>query len=270
MSVLHATIFFSYTVAGILVGLTCLNQLAGQKMLLLSVGYLAAAIGLAWHLWMLYLLILVPQGTQLTIGTTVSVIGLELVLVAMLSGIEKSLRGLSGGMLLLAGITGIMASGNTPPHETTVMTMQVQSHILISLFSYGLLTAGAIVAIYALIQETRLQAGMFSPINQLFAPLETTEKLLFAITSGGFLSLIIAVSSGFAFVENLFAQHLVHKTVLSLFALGIFGTLLTGRKFFGWRGKRAIYLYLGGFVILCLGYFGSRYILEEILGRSWG
>ena len=50
-------------------------------MLLLSVGYLAAAIGLAWHLWMLYLLILVPQGTQLTIGTTASVIGLELVLV---------------------------------------------------------------------------------------------------------------------------------------------------------------------------------------------
>lgn len=188
----------------------------------------------------------------------------------MISGIEKSLRGLSGGMLLLAAITGIMAGGNTPPHEATVMSIQVQSHILISLLSYGLLTVGAIVAIYALIQETRLQAGMFSPINQLFAPLETTEKLLFGITSAGFLSLIIAVSSGFAFVENLFAQHLVHKTVLSLFALGIFGTLLTGRKFFGWRGKRAIYLYLGGFIILCLAYFGSRYILEEILGRSWG
>ena len=100
-------------------------------MLLLSVGYLAAAIGLAWHLWMLYLLILVPQGTQLTIGTTASVIGLELVLVAMISGIEKSLRGLSGGMLLLAGITGIMAGGNTPPHEPPIIIMNVPSHIRI-------------------------------------------------------------------------------------------------------------------------------------------
>ena len=46
--------------------------------------------------------------------------------------------------------------------------------------------------------------------------------------------------------------------------------LLAGRHFAGWRGKRAIYLYLGGFIILCLAYFGSRYILEVVLDRSWG
>jgi ABC-type uncharacterized transport system permease subunit len=47
------------------------------------------------------------------------------------------------------------------------------------------------------------------------------------------------------------------------------GVLILGRRFGGWRGRRAIYLYLAGFVLLCLAYFGSRYILEEILGRSW-
>ena len=77
------------------------------------------------------------------------------------------------------------------------------------------------------------------------------------------------MSSGFAFVENLFAQHLVHKTTLSLLALILFGLLLAGRRFAGWRGQKAVYLYLGGFLILCLAYFGSRFILEEILGRSW-
>ena len=82
--------------------------------------------------------------------------------------------------------------------------------------------------------------------------------------------MLVAVSSGFAFVENLFAQHLVHKTALSLLALVLFGLLLAGRRFAGWRGRRAVYLYLWGFLILCLAYFGSRYILEEILGRSWG
>ena len=39
--------------------------------------------------------------------------------------------------------------------------------------------------------------------------------------------------------------------------------------FAGWRGRRAMYLYLWGFVVLGLAYFGSRYILEYILGRSW-
>ena len=70
-------------------------------------------------------------------------------------------------------------------------------------------------------------------------------------------------------VESLFAQHLVHKTALSLLALVLFGLLLAGRLFAGWRGKRAVYLYLWGFLILCLAYFGTRYILEEVLGRSW-
>jgi ABC-type uncharacterized transport system permease subunit len=103
----------------------------------------------------------------------------------------------------------------------------------------------------------------------LFAPLETTERLLFGITTAGFLVLLIAVSTGVAFVDDLFAQHLVHKTALSILALVLFGALLIARWLVGWRGKRAIYLYLWGFLFLCLAYFGSRFVLEEVLGRSW-
>ena len=76
--------------------------------------------------------------------------------------------------------------------------------------------------------------------------------------------------SGFTFVEDLFAQHLAHKTAFSLLALSLFGILVAGRVFAGWRGKRAVYLYLWGFAFLCLAYFGSRYVLEELLNRSWG
>ena len=104
----------------------------------------------------------------------------------------------------------------------------------------------------------------------MFAPLDTTEKLLFGVATAGFMGLLLSVVSGFTFVENLFAQHLVHKTALSLLALLLFGILLSGRALAGWRGYRAVSLYLWGFGFLCLAYFGSRFILEEILGRSWG
>jgi ABC-type uncharacterized transport system permease subunit len=140
---------------------------------------------------------------------------------------------------------------------------------LISLFAYGLLTVGAIVAVFSLVQDQRLRSGRLSAVNQLFAPLETTERLLFGIAGAGFLVLLLAVVSGFAFVEDLFAQHLVHKTALSILALSLFGILLAGRIFAGWRGQRAVYLYLWGFGVLGLAYFGTRYILENILGRSW-
>jgi ABC-type uncharacterized transport system permease subunit len=103
----------------------------------------------------------------------------------------------------------------------------------------------------------------------LFAPLETNERLLYGIAAGGFLALLLAVFSGFLFVDDLFAQHLAHKTALSLLALLLFGILLAGRQFAGWRGRRAVSLYLWGFVTLGLAYFGSRYILEQLLGRTW-
>ena len=131
------------------------------------------------------------------------------------------------------------------------------------------LTAGAIVAAFSLSQDRRLRSGKLAAGNQLFAPLETTERMLFGVAAAGFAGLLLSVVSGFAFVEDLFAQHLVHKTTLSLLALLLFGILLGGRLFAGWRGKRAVYLYLWGFGFLCLAYFGSRYVLEEILHRSW-
>jgi ABC-type uncharacterized transport system permease subunit len=205
----------------------------------------------------------------LSIGNTVSFIGLQLALIAGLVSTKPEQRGLAGSLFLLAGLASV--AGGYPvsnvAHGPT--SWQIQAHVLISLFAYGLLTVGAIVAIFSLVQEQRLRSRKLSAVNQLFAPLETTEKLLFGVAGAGFLVLLLAVVSGFAFVENLFAQHLVHKTALSILALILFGVLLFGRMFAGWRGQRAVYLYLWGFGVLCLAYFGSRFVLENILGRTW-
>jgi len=218
---------------------------------------------------MLWQEILPPQGLSLSLANAASFIGLQLALIALLGAKEVGLRGLSGGLLLLAAVTAAMTGWQTAGSHSTELTWQLQAHVLISLFAYGLLTVGAIVAVYALIQDRRLRSARLSSINQLFAPLETTERLLYGITSAGFLVLMLAVFSGFVFVENLFAQHLVHKTALSILALLLFGILLAGRHFAGWRGRRAVYLYLWGFMMLGLAYFGSRYVLEYMLGRSW-
>jgi ABC-type uncharacterized transport system permease subunit len=65
----------------------------------------------------------------------------------------------------------------------------------------------------------------------------------------------------------MFAQHLVHKTVLSTLGWFVFGALLVGRFRYGWRGRTAIIWTLGGFVILILAYFGTKAVLELILHR---
>ena len=77
----------------------------------------------------------------------------------------------------------------------------------------------------------------------------------------------VTLLSGVLFVDNLFAQHLVHKTVLSIAAWIVFGVLLFGRWRWGWRGRRAVRLTLAGMVVLLFAFFGSKFVLELVLKR---
>jgi ABC-type uncharacterized transport system permease subunit len=258
-----------YIIAGLTLAASRLPRFSRYFKSLLPVASILGVIGVTWHGFSLRSMILLPDGINLSLGNTASFIGLLLGLTALVISVQAMLRGLASGMLILAAIAAAFTGWSAAPPADTAVTWQIEAHILISLLAYGLLTVGAIVAVYAVVQERRLRAGRLSAVNQLFAPLETTERLLYGIATAGFLALLLAVFSGFVFVDDLFAQHLIHKTTLSLIALLLFGILLAGRRFAGWRGRRAVSLYLWGFATLGLAYFGSRYILEQVLGRTW-
>jgi ABC-type uncharacterized transport system permease subunit len=70
------------------------------------------------------------------------------------------------------------------------------------------------------------------------------------------------------FVQNLFAQHLVHKTVLSVLSWLAFGALLLGRWRSGWRGALAVRWTLVAMGLLVLAFFGSQFVLELVLRRA--
>ena len=262
------TILLLYLLAAIAFAASRLPRFAAYSNASLIAAYGFSIAGLMIHGQYLNAEIKSPNGLILSVESTLSLVGLQLALIGLLGAIEPTLRGMTAGLLLLAALATIPLGLQPAVTESTELTWQLQAHILTSIFSYGLLTVGVIVAIFALVQDSRLRSGKFSAANHLFAPLDTTEKLLFGVAAAGFVGLLLSVVSGFTFVEDLFAQHLVHKTGLSLLALALFGILVGGRIFAGWRGKRAVYLYLGGFGALCLAYFGARLVLE-LLGRSW-
>lgn len=276
----QATILFLYISAGTAFAASRLPRLSDSASMLVMLAFLLATTGVIWHSFVLVAVILFQGGLSLTLGNATSLIGLQLALIAILGAFEPTLRGLAGGLLILGAVaavfTGALYIGSpevilgVPESTAAALPWQLKAHVLISMFAYGLLTAGAIVAIYALIQDSRLRAGRLTAVNNLFAPLETNERLLYGIAASGFAFLVLGVLSGLTFVDNFFAQHLVHKSALSIIALILFGVLLTGRHFAGWRGRRAVYLYLWGFLVLGLAYFGSRIVLENVLGRTWG
>mgnify|MGYP003481659366 CR=1 FL=1 len=58
-----------------------------------------------------------------------------------------------------------------------------------------------------------------------------------------------------------------HKNLFSLLGWLAFATLLFGRWRYGWRGRRALYWVFGGTALLVLGYLGSKFVGEILLGR---
>lgn len=263
------TILLLYLLAAAAFTTSRLPQFDARSRSLFLVACIFVATGIGIHGEALFSLVLPSHGFDLTIGNAVSMIGLELAVIGLIASLEPTLRGMSGGLVFLAAFTVLLTGPSDVSHEGVMLAWQVRAHVLIALLSYGLLTVGTIVAIFALVQERRLRSGRLSPVNQLFAPLETTEKLLFSLAAAGFAGLTLAIASGLSFVTDLVQQHLAHKFGLSLLAWLVFGILLAGRFWKGWRDQRAVRLYLGGFALLCLAYFGSRFILEEILNRSW-
>ena len=141
----------------------------------------------------------------------------------------------------------------------------ILAHILLSILAYGLLTIAVFQSILLLLQDYQLKHKHPSGLIKNFPPLQTMESLLFGFLWAGWSLLSLSLVSGWLFLGNLFAQHLVHKTLLACLAWIVFSVLLWGRHHLGWRGHKAIRWTFAGFCLLMLAYFGSKLVREYIL-----
>jgi ABC-type uncharacterized transport system permease subunit len=142
-------------------------------------------------------------------------------------------------------------------------------HIVSSVLAFGLLSIAGVYALFVYIIDHFLRHHHLNPLVRSLPALEVLEDLLIKLIAAGFLLLTVSLLSGIMFINDIFAQHLVHKTTLSILAWLVFGVLLFGRWRYGWRGSTAVRLTLAGIVLLLLSYFGSKLVLEVILGESW-
>jgi len=138
-------------------------------------------------------------------------------------------------------------------------------HILLSIIAYSLLSIAALEALFLAYQNRQLHQHHSNALMRILPPLQTMESLLFGLIITGFTLLTLALASGLLFVDNFFAQHLVHKTVFSIIAWLVYGILLWGHFRWGWRGKTATQWTLGGFILLMLAFWGTKFALEVIL-----
>lgn len=151
-----------------------------------------------------------------------------------------------------------------PDTQTKLMSFDVAIHIFLSITAYSFLFLTFLQSLFLKFQANHLHTKNNLKLSNL-PPLETMEKLLFQLLNIGFILLTFSLITGFIFLEDLFAQHLIHKTVLSLLSWVLFLIIFIGHKKLGWRNNMVNKSIQIGFLLLLLAYFGSKFVLEKLL-----
>jgi ABC-type uncharacterized transport system permease subunit len=142
-------------------------------------------------------------------------------------------------------------------------------HWALGIASYGLFAAAVAHAWMMTRAERHMRLGMDTPAG---LPLLTLERLTFRFVAAGFALLTATLAAGWLFGDSLYGEQAAwrwnHKTVFSVLSWVTFAILLVGRHRFGWRGRTAVRMLYIGSGLLLLGYAGSRFVLEVVLGRS--
>jgi ABC-type uncharacterized transport system permease subunit len=224
-----------------------------------------AILALIFHATDIFYTVRSYSGWDLNLLTSLSIAAWFMAFIALF--FSSKAPTIQPGMIIFPIVMVTLALKGTVPAEaeTHITAPALEWHILLSLASYSLFSLAAVQAILLAIQERLLRKRNISGLLRKLPPLESMETRLFQLITTGFALLTIGLITGLLFIEDLFAQHLVHKTVLSLIAWCVFAILLWGRVYHGWRGTTAVRWTLVGFTFLVLAYFGSQFVLEYIL-----
>ncbi len=211
-------------------------------------------------------LLLGDNALYLTFFNAASLITLFVVMLLVVCSRCLAVNLMLGPFQLLAALaiagTLLIAPGNVQPVNEAP---GVLAHILLSILAYGVLSMAVLQSVILLLQDQQLRKRPVSGWIRSFPSLQSMESLLFSLLWSGWLLLSLSLLTGVLFLDNLFAQHLAHKTFFACLAWIIFAVLLWGRHQCGWRGHKAIRLTLAGFSLLMLAYFGSKLVREFIL-----
>lgn len=172
-----------------------------------------------------------------------------------------ALAGLASGAVVLA----LIFPGSSYP---AIASPWLPLHWALGIASYGLF---AVAVVHAWLMSRTEQSMRKAAQPDAGVPLMTLERLTFRFVQAGFVLLSATLLAGWLFGETFYGPQAAwkwnHKTIFSSLAWLTFAALLLGRARLGWRGQKAVrVLYLGSGLLL-LGYAGSRFVLEVVLGR---
>lgn len=233
--------------------------------------YTSGFLGVLLHGTSVYLMLFTPDGLQLGIITSMSLVAWTIITIGTTNALWRNVEALLAPAYPLATTfiaISLLFSDQTAP--LTDLSNGMAAHILVSIIAYSIIALALCQAILIAIQNYQLKHRHIHDILHLLPPLQTMENALFDLVSVGVALLTAAILTGFMYVDDIFAQHLAHKTIFTLASWSVFTLLIIGKYLWGWRGMFAVKWTLAGFSLLLLGFFGSKIVIELMLASPAG
>ncbi|MEP7084207.1 MAG: cytochrome c biogenesis protein CcsA [Betaproteobacteria bacterium] len=222
------------------------------------------------HALVVWRLVVQPQGINLSFAVSLSLIGLLLAFWLWLSGMLMPVPGMAARTLPLVAAASVLPVLLPAPHWLPYSTdIVAAAQLVVALLAFALFAIAAVQAGAMLALQQDLHRGLATTTSTSMPPVLTLERWLFGLIAIGFVLLSATLASGAIFSEALFGKPMqfTHKTLFSGLAWLLFGVLLVGRWRWGWRGRQALRWVVAGSVLLLIGYAGSKFVLEVLLGR---
>lgn len=189
---------------------------------------------------------------------------------ALILFVESIIHRLHGqlGIILIAAAIGAVFPLAFPGHPVAgdEWSFMFRVHILLALAAYSLMTIATVHAVLMSLQNRELKRpqGKESAFLASMPGLVVMERIFFRIVACGFVCLTLVLVTGSFATNEVFGVfvNLDHKFLLTLIAWVLFGILLAGRAFRGWRAKTALNWFWVGFGALVIAYLAYSFVLE--------
>lgn len=230
------------------------------------------AIAIVAHFWVLQSSIFcAPKTILVTFGSSVSAICFFSTLILFFGALYSRVHALYGIVLLVAGI-GIWSPLVFPAEALPIVdsTFGFKLHIAFGLLAYSFMLMSIVQAVLMGILDVRLKSheALQEPegIVASMPNLMTMERILFRVIFACFIVLTLTILTGMLstvhYLDSLLSFD--HKTVLTILSWIVFGILLLGRKFLGWRSRKALTIFWVAVALQVIAFLAYRFVLDVL------
>lgn len=232
----------------------------------------AVAIGLCLQGYLIYEAFFVHGTPRFGLALALSITLFACILILFVETFFSKIGNLLIFILPIGAVTAllpILMPGTPLGPETASFPFRM--HLLLAILSYSLMTLALVQSLLLVALQNWLRNGGISKsqdgesgLLENMPSVLDMEKALFRLIWAGFIALTAAIVFGMIYTQGIYGSALRfdHKTVTTCLAWIIFGVLLWGHHFRGWRGRLAARWVVIGFCMLMVAYIGVRLVIE--------